>query len=401
MSAQAETIPSSTLARILPLMAAVFVVFLVTGVALPALPIHIHQRLGLGAFAVGTVAGAQFAASLISRVGAGAFSDARGAKLALLLGLGMASAAGLLYLLSLAFLGAPLASAAILLAGRAVLGAGESFVIVGAQSWGLAAAGPENAGKAISWLGVAMYAAFAVGAPLGAALFEVYGFAAISLATVFAPIATLAFVAPLAPVMASPRSKSGLLRVAASVLTPGLALAFSSVGFGAMAAFSVLYFVERDWSPAWQAYTAFALAFIAARLLLGHLPDRNGGAKIAAIFAAIETLGFAVLWAAPSRGWGLLGAVLVGFGYSLVFPGLGVEAVRRAPLDARGLAIGVYTAYLDVALGALLPVLGLLGGMAGLDAVFLASALLSFASVPIAIRLATAPKVAPVALSRE
>src|SRR5271166_4961321 len=127
MLAQAGTAPSSTLTRILPLMAAVFVVFLVTGVALPALPLHIHQRLGLGTFAVGTVAGAQFAASLISRVGAGAFSDARGAKLALVLGLGMAAAAGLIYLLSLAFLRAPLASAAILLAGRAVLGAAESF----------------------------------------------------------------------------------------------------------------------------------------------------------------------------------------------------------------------------------------------------------------------------------
>ena len=51
--------------------------FLVTGIALPALPLHVHQRLGLGAFAVGLVSGAQFAASLFSRVGSGAFSDAR------------------------------------------------------------------------------------------------------------------------------------------------------------------------------------------------------------------------------------------------------------------------------------------------------------------------------------
>ena len=392
MASRIATVSSSTLLRILPLMAGVFVVFLVTGVALPALPLHIHQRLGLGTFAVGIVAGAQFVSSLVSRVGAGAFSDARGAKLALILGLGMSSIAGALYLLSLAFLGAPLASAAILLAGRAVLGAGESFVIVGAQSWGLAAAGPENAGKVIAWLGVAMYAAFAAGAPLGSALFEACGFSAISIATVIAPIATLALVAPLTPAAAKPRGKAGLLRVATSVFMPGLALAFSSVGFGGMAAFSVLYFVERDWRPAWLSYSAFALAFICARLLLGHLPDRKGGARIAAAFAALEAAGFAILWAAPSAGWGLLGAVLVGFGYSLVFPGLGVEAVRRAPADARGLAIGVYTAYLDVALGGLLPLLGWLGGKAGLGAVFLASALLSLAAVPLAIRLAMSAK---------
>jgi len=392
MSAKAAPSRSpSTLTRILPLMAAVFVMFLVTGVALPALPLHINQRLGLGTFAVGMVAGAQFAASLISRVGAGAFSDLRGAKLALLLGLGMAAAAGLLYLVSLAFVEAPLTSVAILLAGRAVLGAAESFVIVGAQSWGLAAAGPDHAGNVISWLGVAMYGAFAVGAPLGAALFAAYGFAAISLVTIVAPIATLAIVAPLTPVAAKPRNKTELLRVAATALTPGLALAFSSVGFGVMTAFSVLFFVERGWQPAWLAYTAFALAFVVARVGLGHLPDRQGGAKIAAIFATIEAAGFATLWAAPSSWWGFLGAAMVGFGYSLVFPGLGVEAVRRAPPEARGLAIGVYTAYLDVALGVLLPALGLLGGAAGLGSVFLASALLSLAAVPIAVSLASTP----------
>ena len=119
----AEAGTQSAFVRILPLMMAVFVVFLVTGVALPALPLHIHERLGLGAFAVGTVAGAQFAASLISRVGAGVFADNRGAKLAVLAGLGTASMAGLLYLGSLGFLETPLTSAGILLAGRAVLGA--------------------------------------------------------------------------------------------------------------------------------------------------------------------------------------------------------------------------------------------------------------------------------------
>jgi MFS family permease len=295
----------SILVRILPLTVAVFVVFLVTGVALPALPLHIHLRLGLGTFAVGTVAGAQFAASLVSRVGAGAFSDNRGARLAVLIGLGTAAAAGVLYLCSLAFLETPLASVGILLAGRAVLGAAESFVIVGAQSWGLALAGANHAGKVISWLGVAMYGAFAAGAPLGSALFAAYGFAAISLATIAAPIAALALVGPLAAVAPRERNKVELLEVAIAVLTPGIALAFSSVGFGVMTAFSVLRFAERNWRPAWLAYTAFAVAFISARVVFGHLPDRKGGAKIAALFATIEAAGFVVLRASASNWLGV------------------------------------------------------------------------------------------------
>ena len=42
--------------------------FLVIGLALPVLPLHVHQGLGLGTFVVGLVAGSQFAASLVSRV---------------------------------------------------------------------------------------------------------------------------------------------------------------------------------------------------------------------------------------------------------------------------------------------------------------------------------------------
>lgn len=43
-------------------MASVFAVFLVTGAALPALPLHIHAGLGFGPFIVGLATGAQFAA---------------------------------------------------------------------------------------------------------------------------------------------------------------------------------------------------------------------------------------------------------------------------------------------------------------------------------------------------
>ncbi|MGX5843822.1 hypothetical protein ACWGTI_24175 [Mesorhizobium sp. ArgA1] len=39
---------TSTSSSLFPLMAAVLVVFLVTGAALPTLPLHIHDRLGYG-----------------------------------------------------------------------------------------------------------------------------------------------------------------------------------------------------------------------------------------------------------------------------------------------------------------------------------------------------------------
>src|SRR4051812_7180345 len=105
----------SVFTRLLPLMAVVLTAFLVIGLALPVLPLHVHDDLGLGTVAVGLVAGSQFAAALLSRVWAGTFADARGGKRAVVAGLLGAAAAGLLYLLSLGFPTSPLASVSILL----------------------------------------------------------------------------------------------------------------------------------------------------------------------------------------------------------------------------------------------------------------------------------------------
>lgn len=132
-----EPVASASVATtLLPIMGVVFIAFLVIGVAMPVLPLHVHDGLGLGTFMVGLVAGSQFAASLISRPWAGHYSDDRGAKRGVVAGLLAAGASGLLYLLSLGFSGSPLTSVAILLLGRALLGGAESFIITAAVSWG-------------------------------------------------------------------------------------------------------------------------------------------------------------------------------------------------------------------------------------------------------------------------
>ena len=376
-----------SVADLLPIMGVVFIAFLVIGLAMPVLPLHVHQGLGLSTFVVGLVAGSQFAASLVSRVWAGRHADSRGAKHTVVVGLVAAAAAGLLYLLSLRFVSTPATSVTILLLGRALLGAGESFIITGAQSWGLTLAGPQNTGKVLAWMGTAMYAAFALGAPAGTALYAGYGFAAIALATTLVPLATLLLVAPVRPVAPTTHVRSGLTKVIAAVWVPGVGLALSSVGFGAITAFVSLLFAARGWTV-WPAFTAFAVTFIFARVFFGHLADSVGGAKIALICTLIEAAGQALIWLAPSSAMALVGAALTGFGYSLVYPGFGVEAVRRAPPESRGLAMGAYTAFLDVALGLASPALGLIAGVADLGTVFLVSTLVVLCAAVIAGRLA-------------
>ncbi len=376
----------NSVAALLPIMEVVFIAFLIIGLAMPVLPLHVHQGLGLSTFVVGLVAGSQFAASLVSRVWAGRHADTRGAKQAVVVGLLTSAAAGLFYLLSLRFVRDPEISVAILLAGRAILGAGESFIITGAQAWGLALAGPQNTGKVLAWMGTAMYAAFALGAPIGATLYGAYGFMAIGLATTLIPLVTLLLAAPVRRVAPIKRAHVPLSTVLATVWVPGVGLALSSVGFGAMTAFVSLLFASRGWTV-WPAFTSFAVAFILARVFLGHLADKVGGAKVTLIFVLIEAAGQGMLWVAPWSALALVGAAVTGFGYSLVYPGFGVEAVRRAPPQSRGLAMGAYTAFLDLTLGLASPALGFIGGVAGIGAVFLTGAVVVLCAAGIAILL--------------
>lgn len=354
-------------------MAVVVVAYLVTGIAMPVLPIHVHEGLGLGTFVVGLVAGTQFAATLISRLWAGRYTDTKGSKPAVLIGLCYGGAAGTAYLLSVHFAANATASVMILLAGRALLGVMESFVITGALSWGVEIAGRQNAGRVMVWIGLALFTAFAIGAPIGSALYGVWGFAAVGLATLLLPLATMAVVAPQRRVEPHPHPGPPFREIVRAIWVPGLALALSGVGFAAIITFVPLLFAEYGWGRAWLAFTAFSAAFMLMRVVFGHLPDRVGGAKVASICMLIEAAGLAVIWRAPGFAAALAGVTLTGLGYSLVFPGLGVEAIQLTPPQSRGVTMGTYTAFLDLALGIASPALGLVADAAGLRAVFLVS----------------------------
>jgi len=361
-------------ATLMPIMGVVFAAFLVIGVAMPVLPLHVYDGLGLGTFMVGLVAGSQFAASLVSRPWAGHYSDSRGAKRGVTAGLLAAGAAGLLYFASLGFTGNPVTSIAILLLGRGLLGAAESFIITAAVSWGLALVDPRSTGKVIAWVGSAMFAAFAIGAPAGSALYASYGFAAIAAATAVAPLLTLLLVAPLPTVAPVQHARSSFIEVIDAVWVPGLGSALGSVGFGAVTTFVALLFATRGWTNGWLAYTVYAVAFILARVFFSHVADELGGAKVALVCAVVEAVGQALIWLAVRPEMALAGAALTGFGFSLVYPGFGVEAVHRVPPQSRGLAMGAYTAFLDLAQGLASPALGLMATGASLNVVFLASA---------------------------
>ena len=95
-------------------------------------------------------------------------------------------------------------------------------------------------------------------------------------------------------------------------------------------AFCSLLYSDHGWQPVWLAFTAFGVALIAARLLCGHLPDKFGGARIALLLVVVQAAGLLHIGLARNGMLASAGAALAGFGYSLVYPGFGVERRSEA-----------------------------------------------------------------------
>jgi len=91
---------------------------------------------------------------------------------------------------------------------------------------------------------------------------------------------------------------------------------------------------SRQCRPANACFKWYARAFRRSRSLAVRLLLNYG--KVALICATIEAVGLGLIWLAPFSALSLSGAALTGIGYSLVYPGFGVEAVRNAPAQTRG-----------------------------------------------------------------
>ncbi len=355
---------------LLPFTAIIFLGYAAVGLPLATLPLLVHG-LGFGTTIVGVVIGLAPVATLLTRQLAGQLADRRGPKFGVLLGLATTACSGVAYLLASVLPPGPALAA--LMLGRVVLGLGDSLFTTACNTWMVTAAGPGHAGRAMSWAGIAMYGALAVGAPLGALLGQA-GFAWVAVAVAVSPLLALPMALRLVGLAADPARRAGLLGVVGRMWPPGLGLVLASGGFGTIAAFLALRFATEGWPGGGLALTAFGAVYIVSRLLFAGLPDRLGGVRVAVVCLAVEACGLVLIGLAGSPLLAVLGTALTGLGYSMVFPSLGVEVVRRVSAQDRGVALGAYLACFDLGLGAAGPVMGLVAAGHGLAWAFLAAA---------------------------
>jgi len=289
----------------------------------------------------------------------------------MLQGAAVCALGGLLYLIAAIPGFSPAIRLAIIVVGRLVAGVGESQLVTGGVSWSIASVGPPRAGMSMSWTGIAMFAALAIGAPIGMALYQTSGLQAAMLACIVAPLIA-AVIAFREQSYTSPAGQRlPFYRVIGQIWREGLGLMLQGVGLSGLTAFASLFFAARHWDHAGWVMTAFGTGFIFVRVVLGSLPDRMSGYRVALSSLLVEALGQAMLWGAQHESVALAGALVTGLGCALVFPALGVEALKRVLPANRGSAMGAFVAFLDIAYGLSGPAAGVIAGHFGYAAVYL------------------------------
>ncbi|HEX6154251.1 MAG TPA: MFS transporter [Solirubrobacterales bacterium] len=359
------------------------------GSVLPVLPRYIHGPLDSGDLAVGIVIGAYAVTGLLLRPVAGRLADTWGRKPTVLAGAVLVALSGLLYLPSLGIAG--------LIAARLILGAGEGAVYTAGSVWIVDLAPDERRGRVLGLYGLAVWGGLSVGPLLGEVLLDLGGYTTVWLFAAGMPIlgALIALVArddfvPLKHAEPHPL-------IAPEAVGPGFAIALASIGYAALATFIVLHLEARGIGNGATVFAAFAAMLVLTRLVFGHLPDRVGAAPVAISATLGEALGLALIAVAHSLPVALLGGLVMGAAFSLLNPSLMLIALGRVSQQARGAAMGTYTAFFDAGVGIGAPLAGLVAALAGYEsAFFFAAAVCAGSGLMVLLRLRPRPEEAGV-----
>lgn len=354
-----------------------FIAFICIGLPIAVIPGYVHEQLGFSAVVAGVTIGSQYLATLLSRPMAGRMSDNVGTKRAIVLGLSGILLSGVLTFFATLLHSLPSLSLGILLVGRVLLGVAQGLIGVGTISWCMGQVGAEHTARSISWNGIASYGAIAIGAPLGVVMVTQYGYN--SLGPALAVLAALGLVLirkkPSVPVVRGERLP--FWAVFGRIAPFGASLCLASIGYGTLTTFIALFYLNRGWTGAAWCLTVFGICFILSRLLFISSISRFGGFRAAIACMTLETLGLTLLWLAPSPAIALIGAGLTGFGLSLVYPALGVEAIKQVPNSSRGAGLSAYAVFFDLALAIAGPLMGAVALNLGYSWIFFCAALLS------------------------
>lgn len=346
-------------ARFWTLIATTFLAFVGIGSVLPGLAVHVRHDLGGSDKTVGFVIGTFSVVALASRFIAGPLADRKGRKIAFLAGLASCSVAGLAYLAPLGLLGVYL--------GRGLQGFGEACLYTGAAAWAVEAAGIHRSGRALGFVSTGIWGGISVGPVIGQWLGSFERAAGLQ---VIAGIAGFAVLWRMAEHYVPHPTEVRRIWIPKFLWGPGFAIGFVNVQYAVVAGFLILHLAQHGGSGA-TAFSAYASMVVLTRFFLGGLPDRIPPAFTYYGGLIAMAIGASLLAFTNGPATSIVGALLLGFGFSFPFASVATTVLRNTPGHERGSTIGVLSAFFDLFVGASSFTAGILANNYGYRAAFL------------------------------
>lgn len=358
------------------------------GLSLAVLPIFIHETLGFNTIIAGAVIGSQYIMTFFMRAYAGTIVDKKGPKPAIIISMICFILTGILLWAAFSNSSSPLLALSLLAVSRLLTGCGEGMVGASPINWAILRVGEQHTSTAISYNGIFNYSSMAIGAPLGVLMSLHLGNWSIALLTTLVGlIGLITTINKKALYAMSKEVRNSFFSVLKSVAPFGTGLALAGIGFGTISTFITLYYNYKGWENAAICITCFSTMFVLGRFVLTGSINKIGGVKIALYSMLIESVGLLLISFAPTPFVTIIGAAITGLGFSMVFPALGVEAVKSASSANKGAALGAYGLFIDISLGISGPLVGLVAKQFGMNYIFPFSLILVLSGVVVCIFL--------------
>lgn len=250
---------------------------------------------------------------------------------------------------------------------------------------------PDRRASAVARLSIAIYGAFAIGPLVGEAIIGWGQARTFGLLALF-PLLALALTVTVPETRPGGRGAwsgggagSGVAGASGGLIertavAPGITLATMGVGYATVTALSALYAPAVGLASSGWLYGAFAASILVLRLGAGRLADTVGYVAVMLPGMGIFVAGFVAAAAAVPLGSGalaLVGVVLVGAGWAVVFPAVVAWLSQQVPDHRRGAALGTAVAFMDVGQGSGGFIVGGVADVAGFGVAYLVPALLA------------------------
>jgi MFS family permease len=382
---RSDNLPEKVNLSLLNYVSFTFIGYFIIGLSLSVLPIFISKTLGFSLIIAGIVISIQYVANFFLRAYSGKIIDGKGPKLAVLFSMLGFSVTGIFLIIAYYFKFSPILSITFLIITRLFTGCAEGLVGASPINWAIMALGEKHTAKIISYNGVACYGSLALGASLGVVIQQYFGLYGIGILSILLGIIGFFFAKTKRnKINKNPKEVQSFLKILGKVTPFGLCLALGGIGFASISTFITLYYNFFHWNNGALSLSVFGVLFVAGRLVFNNSINKYGGIKVAMACLFVETIGLLIITFATNSGLALFGAGVTGFGFSLIFPALGVVAIKSVSPSNQGSALAGYGLFIDISLGVAGPLIGAVADFSGMNYIFPFSAAMVFSGLVIA-----------------